>query len=145
MTRFILDDFLPYQLAVLADHVSVGFSKHYKERFGISLAEWRVLAHLSQYGSVSIREIHNTVLLEKSKISRAASRLEKNGFLTKSINPKDRRLLELALTDKGIQIMAEMAPIAKAYETEVLDILGDGSVCFRRSLNDLMAAKFPKK
>ena len=131
MSGFDLNGFLPYQLAVLASRVSRNFSTLYKQKFGISVAEGRVVAHLSQEGSVSVREIHKRADMDKSKVSRAASRLEKRGFVTKSANPDDGRLVSLALTESGQQMIAEMTPIAREFEASVLAELGDAAEVFR--------------
>ena len=74
MHGFELTDFLPYQLAVAAGRVSRAFSDRYRAEFGLSIPEWRVLAHLSTADAVSIREIHARVDMDKSKVSRAAAR-----------------------------------------------------------------------
>lgn len=138
MTGFILDDFLPYQLAVVAERTSREYSKRYRDRFGISIPEWRVLAHLSQAGSVSVREVYEKVAMDKPKVSRAAQRLEAAGYLTKRENPNDRRLVELSLTPKGRKTVEEIFPIARAYEAEVMDRLGDMAPAFRGGLETLM-------
>lgn len=138
MTGFVLDDFLPYQLAVVAERTSREYAKRYRDRFGISIPEWRVLAHLSQAGSVSVREIYEKVAMDKPKVSRAAQRLEAAGYLSKRENPNDRRLVELSLTPKGRQTVEEIFPIARAYEAEVMDRLGDMAPAFRGGLETLM-------
>jgi len=135
---FDLNGFLPYQLSVLAGRVSLGFSDLYKQKFGITIPEWRVVAHLSQAGSVSVREIHQRVDMDKSKVSRAATRLENAGYVSKKVNDADRRLVELELTAKGRDMIAELTPIARAYEARVLTKLGEHAPEFRTSLNTLM-------
>ena len=70
-----LDSFLPYRLAVIAARVSKSMSVLYAEKFGISIAEWRVIAHLARSERVSVRDIHARVNLDKVKVSRAVSRL----------------------------------------------------------------------
>lgn len=140
MSDFNLDDFLPYQLAVLSTHVSAGFSKHYRERYGLSLAEWRVVAHLSQQEAVSVREIHARVDMDKPKVSRAATRLEAAGYVTKVVNEHDRRLVALSLTDKGREMMATLTPIAEAYDAELREILGGDDSTFRAQVAKLAAA-----
>lgn len=117
---FALERFLPYRLAVLAQRVSRDFSAIYRERFGLSVAEWRVLAHLNAAGSVSVREIHLHADLEKSKASRAAARLEAAGLIEKRAGAGDRRLVALTLSPKGREAMAALIPLAEAYEAEVL-------------------------
>lgn len=140
MDQFDLDGFLPYQLSVLAQRVSRGFAERYGERFDISIPEWRVVAHLSQAGSVSVREIHERVDMDKSKVSRAASRLETAGYVAKRVNPSDRRLVELALTDRGWEMMRALAPMAETYEAEVMAALGEEGHAFRAALTRLLRA-----
>ncbi|WP_298909367.1 MarR family winged helix-turn-helix transcriptional regulator [uncultured Aliiroseovarius sp.] len=138
VTSFKLDDFLPYQLAVLSSRVSAEFAKHYREAYGISVSEWRVVAHLSQADSVSVREIHKRVDMDKPKVSRAASRLEAAGYVTKTINPSDRRLVELSLTDKGRAMIEALAPIADDYEAQLSTLLGAEDSSFREALTGLL-------
>ncbi|QBY01946.1 MarR family transcriptional regulator [Rhodophyticola sp. CCM32] len=123
-TPFTLDMFLPYRVSVLAGQLSRDYARIYRERFGLNRAEWRVVAHLSQETAVSVREIHARVDMDKSKVSRAATRLEEAGYVTKRTNATDRRLVELALTEKGHGMMAELAPLAQAFQAELLASLG---------------------
>lgn len=143
MGGFHLDSFLPYQLAVVARRVSQEYAALYRERFDISVPEWRVVAHLSQEGSVSVREINIRVDMDKSKVSRAAARLERNGYITKRANRADKRLVELALTEKGREMVSELAPIARRYEDDVMARLGGDAVAFRAALESLFMANGP--
>ena len=135
--RFSLEDFLPYQLAVASTRVSRRFEKTYRERFNLTVPDWRVLAHLSDSGTVSVREIHQRVDMDKSKISRAASRLEDRGLIHKRPHPTDGRLLELTLTDQGRQMVSEMAPLAHAYQAELMAELGEGATLLKQQLCEL--------
>ncbi len=134
MRRFDLENFLPYQLAVLSQRVSEGFARHYRGRFGITVAEWRVVAHLSQQDAVSVREICRRVNMDKPKVSRAASRLEEAGFLRKEENPADRRLVRLSLTRAGWEMIAELTPLAQAYEEELEALIGKAELAEFRAL-----------
>ena len=134
---FDLASFLPYQLAVAAAQISRGFADRYRRDFGLSIPEWRVLAHLAQSGAVSVREIHQRVDMDKSKVSRAAARLEQAGLIEKRENPGDRRLVDIRLTDPGQALVARILPVALAYQDEVLARLGDDAAPFRRALERL--------
>nr|WP_275116159.1 MarR family winged helix-turn-helix transcriptional regulator [Aliiroseovarius subalbicans] len=136
---------MPYQLAVLSARVSAGFSRHYRKAYGISVAEWRVVAHLSRGDAVSVREIHERVDMDKPKVSRAASRLEEAGYITKTVNETDRRLVELKLTDKGRAMIDALAPIAKAYEQELVGALGGDDGPFRDQVRRLGEALKPRQ
>jgi len=123
LSEFQLDEFLPYQLAVLSNRTSDDFSERYRAKFGISVSEWRVVAHLYKAEKVSIREVYKRVQMDKSKVSRAAARLEESGYVLKRINPADRRLVELSLTDKGRAMHDEIGPMGVAFQQEVLENL----------------------
>jgi DNA-binding MarR family transcriptional regulator len=139
---FDLDGFLPYRLAVAAQRVSADFRAVYGPRHGLSVAEWRVMAHLSSAGPVSVREVFERVAMDKPKVSRAASRLELAGLIEKRPDPRDRRLVALSLTERGRAVMADLVPLARAFEARLLDRLPQedrASLC--RILDRLIAAE----
>ncbi len=65
--------------------------------------------------------------MEKSKVSRAATRLEqRGGLITKQTNKTDRRLIHLALTDEGGHaMMIDLLPLAKDFQMQVERRLAD--------------------
>ena len=132
--EFDLDSFLPYQLSVAASRVSRAFAERYRRDFGLSIPEWRVLAHLAQAGAVSVREIHARVDLDKSRVSRAAARLEAAGHISKTPDPQDGRLVQLALTDKGRGLVDRIIPVAMQYQAELEARLGNEAESLRRAL-----------
>lgn len=139
MTDFDLDQFLPYRLSVVAGRVSREFAARYSRRSGLSIPEWRVMAHLSQDDAVSVRELHLRADLEKSKASRAAAKLETAGLVIKRTHPADKRLVELSLTEKGRSLMSELIPLAVSYEAEVLKGLSsEDREVFNRVLSIMM-------
>ena len=44
--RLALDAFVPYRLSVLTNQVSSAIARHYADRFGLTIPEWRVMAVL---------------------------------------------------------------------------------------------------
>ena len=138
---FDLSAFLPYQLAVASSRVSKAFADRYRAEFGLTIPEWRVLAHLAQSDSVSVREIHARVDMDKSKVSRAAARLEAAGLIEKRENPEDRRLLDMRLTANGQQLIARIMPIADAFQAEIIAKLAQDAPAFRAALRKLGGEK----
>jgi len=135
---FDLNSFLPYRLVAAANRASRAFAERYRAEFGITIPEWRVLAHLNHAGAVSVRDIEARVDMEKSKVSRAASRLEEAGYITKQVHGTDRRLLELRLTPEGRALVARLLPVANAYQQEMLERLGDAAPGLVRALDVLL-------
>ncbi|KAF0174770.1 MAG: MarR family transcriptional regulator [Rhodobacteraceae bacterium] len=138
---FDLSAFLPYQLAVASSRISKGFADRYRAEFGLTIPEWRVLAHLAQSDQVSVREIHARVDMDKSKVSRAAARLEVQGLIEKRENAEDRRLLDMRLTEKGRDLIARIVPIADAYQAQVIAQMGAEAPAFRAGLLRLLEGK----
>lgn len=136
---FDLDGFTPYRLAVAAKKTSEALARRYRDRFGISIPEWRVLVHLAHSGDVSVRDIEARVAMEKYEVSRAATRLVQAGLIDKTANAADRRLVRLALTDKGRALMAELLPLAQAYQEEITARLGPALAGLEDALDRLLA------
>jgi DNA-binding MarR family transcriptional regulator len=138
---FDLSAFLPYQLAVTSARVSRDFAEIYRREFGLSIPEWRVMAHLAQSEAVSVREIHLRVDMDKSKVSRAAARLESAGLIEKRENQTDRRLLDMRLTSAGRDLIARIVPLADAYQARLMANLGADAELLRAGLTKLREMK----
>lgn len=121
---FELAGFLPYRISVAAQRISTALAAKYGEIRDISRAEWRVLVHLLDSGEASVGELGQMVNLEKSKVSRAASRLVAQGLITKVENETDRRLVRMSLTEDGRALMARLLPVAIAYQDRLETLLG---------------------
>ena len=118
--NFHLSSFLPYRLAVLSERVSRRLSVEYGRTHGLTVAEWRVLVHLQRAGSASVRDIRTYVNLDKPRVSRAVSRLEAEGLVSKSPADSDARLVSIALTQAGREALSGILPAAKAVERKLL-------------------------
>ncbi|MBK0326122.1 winged helix-turn-helix transcriptional regulator [Rhodobacteraceae bacterium F11138] len=123
MISFDLSSFLPYRLAVLSERISKCLSLEYARSHGISVAEWRVLVHLAHGREVSVRDIHNCVNLEKPRVSRAVTGLEKAGLARKGTSKADSRLVAISLTEQGRAVLGEILPSALEFEAKLLDAL----------------------
>jgi DNA-binding MarR family transcriptional regulator len=115
-----LESFLPYRLNRLADAVSREFSRIYRDRYGLTRPEWRLLATLGQYGTMTATAVGAHSAMHKTKVSRAVAALEKRRWLTRSADEGDRRVEHLALTKAGETAYREMVPLAKAFEAAIL-------------------------
>lgn len=138
---FQLEEFLPYRLAVAAAEVSRRFSERYAAEAGLSIPEWRVLAHLGHSGAVSVRDITLRVALDKSVVSRAASRLQQAGLVGKTSNSGDRRLIALELTPAGRALMDRLAVLAESFQAELRATLGPDAPALERGLRRLAEAR----
>jgi DNA-binding MarR family transcriptional regulator len=119
----ILDDFLPYRLNRLADAVSRELATLYKERYGLTRPEWRTLATLGQFGTMTATAVSRHSAMHKTKVSRAVAELARRRWLTRKADPADRRVEHLALTAAGRKVYRELVPIARQFEARFLEKL----------------------
>src|SRR5262245_28126633 len=118
-----LDRFLPYRLDILAEAVSRALSKIYKDKYGLAVPEWRVLAHLGQYAPITAKAIAGHSRMHKTKVSRAVAELERLGFVRRTDSADDRREEPLSLTLKGKAAYDDLAPKAAEFARHLLDDL----------------------
>jgi DNA-binding MarR family transcriptional regulator len=118
--RLALESFLPYRLNRLAEAVSRDFSGIYRERFGLTRPEWRLLATLGQYGTMTATEIGAHSSMHKTKVSRAVTALEARRWLTRRADTSDRRVEHLTLTNAGESAYRELVPLAREFERRLL-------------------------
>lgn len=124
MTDFRLNDFLPYMLNDAAESTSRAFSAHYREAYGLTRAQWRIMAHLGGLGALTASDICTRAHLEKSKVSRAVTALEEAGLLRRVPSTADRRAEFLSLTRRGAEVHAELSAHAQAFSAALEARLG---------------------
>jgi DNA-binding MarR family transcriptional regulator len=133
-----LDRFLPYRLAVLSEQVSQCIALVYRERFGLSRDEWRVLAALSEGGTVKTGAVIDTAALDKMQVSRAVKGLQERGYLERLPDPQDGRGWLLRLTAPGRELFQKIAPMVQAREAFLLEALSsDEQAVLDRAINRL--------
>lgn len=133
--RLTLATFLPYRLSVMSAVVSEGLARLYSERFGIAIPEWRVLATVGEFRSVTAKAVGLHAHMGKVKVSRAAASLEARGLIRRVPNPEDLREAFLALTPGGEAVYGEIAPLALSYAGRLTETL---SIAERAALDRLI-------
>jgi DNA-binding MarR family transcriptional regulator len=133
-----LAGFLPYQLSVASNAVSSLISERYRKRFGLKIPEWRVMAVLGDSGRLTQRALTAATVMDKVAVNRAVKILEERGLVGRVPNPGDGRSHLLELTGEGRAIHAEVMPLARATERELLDgFKPDEEALLRRLLADM--------
>ncbi len=136
--ELILEDFLPYRLSVTSHSVSTNIARVYEKRFGVSIPEWRVIAILGRYPGLSAVEVADRTLMDKVAVSRAVTKLIKNGRIDRQFADADRRRSILNLSEEGRQVHNEIAPLALKFERELLqDITEEDFATFNAILDQL--------
>lgn len=121
---FDLDLFLPYLLNQAAETTSRAFHEMYRQSYGFTRTQWRVLANLAKFGAMTARDICAVSHIEKTMVSRAVAALERDGMLTRIASTEDRRKEPLSLTARGMAAYADMGRRALAFDLALNDRLG---------------------
>ena len=133
-----LAGFLPYQLSVASNAVSSLIAERYRKRFGLKIPEWRVMAVLGDGGPgggpMTQRALTAATVMDKVAVNRAVKVLEDRGLIARVPNPEDGRSHLLELTGEGGAIHAEVMPLARATERELLADLAPGEEAALRRL-----------
>ena len=118
--ELILENFLPYRLSILSNTVSGTVARVYDKRFNLSIPEWRVIAILGRFPGLSAVEVAERTLMDKVAVSRAVSKLIKNGRIDREFADADRRRSILNLSEEGQRVHDEIAPLALQFERDLL-------------------------
>jgi len=111
-----LSEFLPYQLSITSNAVSGRIALEYRQRFGLSVPEWRVMAVLGDAGPLTQRELTRLTLMDKVAVNRACKVLEERGLAQRRPNELDGRSHHLDLTAAGTRMRDEIMPLALEME-----------------------------
>ncbi len=118
-----LEQYLPYRLSILSNRVSIIIAQAYKDKFGLSITEWRIMAVLGEYPGASADEVSTKTQIEKSIISRAVQKLLTRNLINRVVDTVDRRRQNLQLTKTGQDVYKQIVPISYDYEDSLLECL----------------------
>ena len=121
-----LETFVPYRMVNLATNISQAFAKTYQQAFDLSIAEWRILALLAEHQALTGKDITALAYMDKSKVSRAVKILQDKQLIHRETHPLDQRAAQLVLSASGQQLYQQIAPMALAWERQLIDVLGAG-------------------
>jgi len=121
-----LDNFLPSIMSNLAATISRKLSTIYVQEYGLSTSQWRILANLAQYKTLTASEIVSYTEMEKTRVSRAVSGLTQRGLLNQTRAAGDSRLKDLSLTVSGKELYQSIVPKVLIWERELLNGLSSG-------------------
>jgi len=123
-----LPRFLPFRLNRLAVGVSDHLSAIYRQRFGLEIPEWRVMATVGPEHGCTAQHIADSTRMHKTRVSRAIAALERRGLIERAANARDRRERQLRLTWAGRRMYSELVPLALERERQLLSCLSTAQI-----------------
>jgi len=104
-----LDDFLPYQLSVLAHKIARRTAGIAREHGLSNLSQWRVLAAIAELPGRTANEVVAVTPMDKGLVSRAVKSLLEQGLVYREASASDGRLGHLFLSVAGGEIYSRIA------------------------------------
>jgi DNA-binding MarR family transcriptional regulator len=136
-----LENFMPYRLSVLSNTVSTTVARAYDKRFKVSIPEWRVIAILGRFPGLSAVEVAERTMMDKVAVSRAVTKLIKKGRIDRQFADADKRRSILNLTDEGKKLHDEIAELALAFESDLLEGLSPDELAQLNSIMEKLLAR----
>ncbi|RCW87220.1 MarR family winged helix-turn-helix transcriptional regulator [Paracoccus lutimaris] len=118
-----LETFFPHRLAVVAEAFSRQLVAVYGRDHGLSREEWRLLFLLENARMLDSLQLSQRTSLDKVQVSRAASRLEEKGLITREVLGSDRRLRNYAITEPGDALFRRAFGEVEARANEILQAM----------------------
>ncbi len=95
--------------------------------FQITSQQYNILRILrgEHPNSITLNEIKNRILDRNSDASRIVERMRKKLLLTRKINMKNRRSVEISITQKGLNLLKQIEPHLKKYHNSIHSLSND--------------------
>jgi DNA-binding MarR family transcriptional regulator len=108
-------DFLPYRLLLVSKLLDRCTTRLLSTHYGLTVAEWRVLAQLSMDSPSTARCLAERAWVDRAEVSRAVSSLIEKGYVSRRDNPDDRRSAILSITKSGQALFEKIQPERLAF------------------------------
>ena len=119
----LLRGLLSHRVLVLSNTLARAAARHYPRRFGIRLAEWRVIDALHAGRGISASQISQWLQTDKAWVARSVERLIARGYVRRRPDPAHGRRLLLTLSAKGERAYSAIAAAAQRRHDNVLKTL----------------------
>jgi DNA-binding MarR family transcriptional regulator len=137
-----VEDYLLYLLARASMQASAQFHAVVKAR-GFSVLEWRVIGQLAG-GPCTVSKVAERALSQQPTLTKVVDRMAAKGLVVRLEDAADRRRVYVRLTEKGQRIAAELIPLAREHEAQVLAGYSQReAAALKRALKTLMARTQP--
>ena len=110
---------VPYRILLLAKMLDRVTARQIRAEAGLSLAEWRVLAHAAVLGEATANRIATAAGIDRAEASRAVTALLEKRLIGRTPDAANRKRLLIALTEDGLRLHAKVRDKRTAFFAEV--------------------------
>lgn len=117
-----VERFVTFKVNQLSTAFERQWTRVMREKAGVTLSQWRILAVL-QPGATTFARVTEATAINKGLVSRSVRELQDMGLLTATETPDDARSITLGLTTKGQRLLKDVQPLALARQRHLLSAL----------------------
>lgn len=122
-----LPDLLSTRLLRLSNTLTLYSARRYRQQFGISVPEWRVMSIIASSDWMTARDISRVLATDKAWVGLSVKRLAKRGYLTRTADKQDSRRVLLSLTKQGKEMHDSILTVARQRHRRLLGTLPQGA------------------
>lgn len=91
-------------------------------QYGLTGAQYNLLTRIPPSG-ITLTQLAKTAWADPGNTSGSVDRLEREGWVYRTRSTQDRRVVQVMLSDKGVQLLNEMTPRYNAMVSEMMGVL----------------------
>lgn len=146
MTKNRKEKSLGYAIGRTNWYIKTLLNKFLKEEgFSITNEQWIVLKVIFANPAASQKEIAEKSLKDKTNITRILDLLEKNGYIVRRRDDRDRRMNRIHLTKEGKRILKAVNPVTQKTDEICVQSLGKKEVMELIKSLDAVCVRIKKK
>ena len=119
--------FLTSRVLKLSNTLGLYSSRRYRDEFGLTLPEWRVLSVVAYSEPTTAREISRILATDKGWVGLSADSLRRRGYVSGTPDKRDRRRTLLTLTEEGRKKHEAVLAVSTWRQERLMACLPDGA------------------
>lgn len=126
-----INDSIGYIISTTGRKLNQYFSLRFQS-FDITSEQWSVLNKLAERDGISQRELSEHTEKDSNNITKILDQLERKGWVKRISNPQDRRSFLVYVTDDGLLLIKQLAPLDEELLNDVCASLSADEIALLR-------------
>lgn len=106
-------------------HRSISSFVCYARESGLSISQLGSLFHIHCKGNSGVTDLGDSLGVTSSAASQMLERLVRQGLVLRTEDPSDRRVKQIVLTDKGLQVVQECIRTRQNWLSDLVETLSE--------------------
>lgn len=103
--------------------------------YGLSAMQIRILMEIGENGNLTVGAIANNIMLAGTNISTMCKKLEQLGFVKRTRDGQDERIVRIELTEMGMKVIRA---VDQSFENKINSALGEDPVTSYKAISSAM-------